>query len=248
MGKPCPLLGTAVYLDCLDCDDKPCKNQNKYKKVVIGIDQSYNNTGISIIADGKIKKVKSLHLDKYKSNSERRRALAETLSGLLRAVCPKSSNVVCLIERIRLHSQGFLNIDYIKSIGALNSVIVDTCQQYGIEVYSVDTRCWKAQVIGTSKGIPNKYGVPEEKWPTILWLIKQGWESSILIPIQGRKTKIVGGPHLGQAHGRAVRPEAARLPQYRACLQQQYRPRRRRHGLRCHPCRRRGPHPRLAHA
>ena len=35
----------------------------------------------------------------------------------------------------------------------------------------------------------NKYGVPEEKWPTIKWLIKQGWEDSILIPIEGRKTK-----------------------------------------------------------
>ena len=189
MGRPCPLLGTAVYLDCLECDDKPCKQQYKYKKVTIGIDQSYNNTGISIAADGKLVKVKSLFLDTYKSNSERRRALANTLDGLLRAVCPKAKEVVCIIERIRLHSQGFLNIDYIKSIGALNSVIVDTCQKYNVEVYSVDTRCWKAQVIGTSKPLSNKFGVPEEKWPTIMWLISQGWEANILIPIEGRKTK-----------------------------------------------------------
>lgn len=191
MGKPCPLLGTAVYLDCLDCETKECKKPiaNKYKKVVIGIDQSYNNTGISLAADGKLKKVRSIHLDKYESNSERRRALAEALDGLLRAVCPKANGVVCVIERIRLRSQGFLNIDYIKSIGALNSIIVDKCQEYGVEVYSVDTRCWKAQVIGTSKGLSNKFGVPEEKWPTVKWLIKQGWEDSILIPIEGRKTK-----------------------------------------------------------
>lgn len=191
MGKPCPLLGTAVYLDCLDCETKECKKPitKKYKKVVIGIDQSYNNTGISLAADGKLKKVRSLSLDKYKSNSERRRALAETLDGLLRAVCPKANGVVCIIERIRLRSQGFLNIDYIKSIGALNSIIVDKCQEHGVEVYSVDTRCWKANVIGTSKGMSNKFGVPEEKWPTVKWLIKQGWEDSILIPIEGRKTK-----------------------------------------------------------
>ena len=192
MSKKCPLLGVAVYLDCLDCETKECKNttqQKKYKKVIIGIDQSYNNTGISIAADGKLKKVRSLHLDGYKTNSDRRGALAETLDGLLSSVGQKAEEIVCIIERIRLTSQGFLNIDYIKSIGALNSIIVDKCHEYGVEVYSVDTRCWKAQVIGTSKGMPNKFGVPDEKWPTVKWLIGQGWEDSILIPVEGRKTK-----------------------------------------------------------
>lgn len=189
MSKPCPLLGTAIYLDCLDCDDKPCKKQYKYDKVVVGIDQSYNNTGISIAADGELMKVRSLRLDKYKSNSEKRRALSKTIGGLLKAICPKAKEIICIIERIRLRSQGFLNIDYIKSIGALNSIIVDACHEYNIPVYSVDTRCWKAQVIGTSKPMPNAFGVPEEKWPTVKWLIDQGWESSLLILIEGRKTK-----------------------------------------------------------
>lgn len=191
MGKPCPLLGVAVYLDCLDCEEKVCQSRtaHKYKKVVIGIDQSYNNTGISIAADGKLKKVKSLRLDGYKTNTEKRRALAETLDGLLRSVAQKADKLICIIERIRLRSQGFLNIDYIKSIGALNSIIVDKCEEYGVEVYSVDTRCWKSQVIGTSKPQANKRGVPEEKWPTIKWLIKQGWEDSILISVQGKKSK-----------------------------------------------------------
>ena len=189
MGRPCPLLGTAIYLDCLDCDDKQCKKQYKYKKVVIGIDQSYNNTGISIAADENLVKVRSLQMDKYKTNSDKRRALANTLNGLLSSVVPKAKEVICIIERIRLRSQGFLNIDYIKSIGALNSIVVDTCHEHCVPVYSVDTRCWKAQVIGTSKSMPNKFGVPEEKWPTVRWLIKLGWESSLLIPIEGRKTK-----------------------------------------------------------
>src|SRR5574344_1199816 len=189
MSKQCPLLGTAVYLDCLDCEDKQCKQHYKYQKVIIGIDQSYNNTGISIAADRKLVKVRSLQLDSYKTNSDKRRALANTLDGLLKAVCPKAREVVCIIERIRLRSQGFLNIDYIKSIGALNSIIVDVCHNQCVPVYSVDTRCWKAQVIGTSKPMANKFGVPEEKWPTVRWLLKQGWEDSILIPVEGRKTK-----------------------------------------------------------
>ena len=189
MGRPCPLLGTAVYLDCLDCDDKQCKQHYKYQKVIVGVDQSYSNTGISIAADGKLVKVRSLQLGKYKTNSDKRRALANTLNGLLKVVYPKAKEVICIIERIRLHSQGFLNIDYIKSIGALNSIIVDTCHEYCVPVYSVDTRCWKAQVIGTSKPMPNKFGVPEEKWPTVRWLLNQGFESSILVPVEGRKTK-----------------------------------------------------------
>ena len=90
MGRPCPILGTAIYLDCLDCEDKQCKKQYKYQKVIIGIDQSYSNTGISIAADRKLVKVRSLQLDSYKTNSDKRRALANTLNGLLRVVCPKA--------------------------------------------------------------------------------------------------------------------------------------------------------------
>ena len=160
-----------------------------YHKIIIGIDQSYKNTGISIIADGEIKKVTSKDLTCYESNTERRRALRKTLDGLLMSVVPKADSVVCIIERIRLQSQGFLNINYIKSIGALNALIVDTMAEYEIPVYSVDTRCWKAQVVGTSKPMPNKYGVPEEKWPTVHWVNKQGFKSSILKEVTGRKTK-----------------------------------------------------------
>ena len=160
-----------------------------YHKIIVGIDQSYKNTGISIIADGEIKKVTSKDLTCYESNTERRRALRKTLDGLLMSVVPKADSVVCIIERIRLQSQGFLNINYIKSIGALNALIVDTMAEYEIPVYSVDTRCWKAQVVGTSKPMPNKYGVPEEKWPTVHWVNKHGFKSSILKEVTGRKTK-----------------------------------------------------------
>lgn len=189
MGRPCPYHGVALYLDCLECDDKPCRKRYKYENVFIGIDQSYKNTGISISADGKLLKVKSLNLEKYELNSQKRKALNQTLDKVLKAVIPKARHVTCIIERIRLRSQGFLNINYIKSIGALNSIIVDKCNEYNVKVYSVDTRCWKSQVIGTSKPQTNKYGVPDEKWPTVRWLLKQGWESSILIKINGRKTK-----------------------------------------------------------
>ena len=191
MGRACPIYGTAVYLDCLDCDSKLCKETNlKYSEVCIGIDQSYDNTGISMAADGKLIKVKSKWLDHYKSNSEKRQALRETLDKVLTSATRNANNVVCILERIRLRSRGFVNIDYIKSIGALNAIITDKCHEYGIKVYSVDTRCWKSQVIGTSKPKSNKFGVPDEKWPTVQWVIKSGFESSILVDMsETRKTK-----------------------------------------------------------
>lgn len=188
MARPCPIYGVAVYLDCIDCNCKLCKKINrKYQQICIGIDQSYQNTGISIAADGILIKIKSIRLDKYKSNSEKRDKLREILERVLQNCLSNSNNVVCILERIRLQSQGFINIDYIKSIGALNSVIVDVCHNYMVDVYSVDTRCWKSQVIGTSKPKDNEYGVPKEKWPTIEWLLRKGCGASILIDVTDTK-------------------------------------------------------------
>lgn len=163
----------------------------KYKRIVIGLDQSYKNTGISIVCDGKLKKVTSLQLEQLKCNSDRRMALSSKLDGVLRLVTQKADHAECIIERVRLRSgrESFINIDYIKSIGALNATIVDVCHKHGIKVYSVDTRCWKSQVVGTSKPQANKYGVPNEKWPTVKWCISKGFEQSIIIPIKGKKVK-----------------------------------------------------------
>lgn len=191
MGRNCPTQGIATYLDCIDCDHKLCRQiKRKYLEICIGIDQSYNNTGISIAADGKLIKVKSIWLDKCRDNSEKRDKLRKVLDKVLQNCVNNSKNVVCILERIRLQSKGFLNIDYIKSIGALNSVIVDVCHSYMIDVYSVDTRCWKSQVVGTSKPRSNKYGVPDEKWPTVQWLTTEGWGEAILIDVSDtKKTK-----------------------------------------------------------
>lgn len=191
MARDCPIYGSAIYIDCLDCDSKFCKEvRRKYSEICIGIDQSYQNTGISIVADGKLIKVKSVRLDKYKTNSEKRYKLYKALDKVLQNCVNNSKNVVCILERIRLQSKGFINIDYIKSIGALNSVIVDACYNYLVNVYSVDTRCWKSQVIGTSKPKSNKYGVPDEKWPTIQWVISKGFVDSILMDMTDtHKTK-----------------------------------------------------------
>ena len=191
MSRKCPLYGVAISQDCVECDTRECRNmkKRKYNILVIGIDQSYNNTGVSVSADGKLLKVSHIELKYLKSNSIKRFYLQQELGKILKKIISKSKKVICVIERIRLQSKGFLNIDYIKSIGALNAVIVDTMSRYGIDVYSVDTRCWKAQVVGTSKPQNNNYGVPLEKWPTVHWVNQQGFKKSILRKVEGRKEK-----------------------------------------------------------
>lgn len=162
-------------------------------KIVIGIDQSYKNTGISICKDGVLTNIRSIRLSALEDNSSRRNHLANILHTLFLKL-PVSSKyslieVSIIIERIRLQSQGFINMDYIKGIGALNAVIVDEAKVFGIPVYSVDTRAWKSAVVGTSKPQKNKYGIDPEKWPTIQFVKSLGYEKKILIPVSDRKKK-----------------------------------------------------------
>lgn len=188
MSKICPITKNIVISqDCVDCD-KACRNMNK--KVSIGIDQSYKNTGISICVQGKLKVIKSVPLEHLKSNTEKRDMLKNELNKIIDFLYLKGyRDIVCIIERIRLRSQGFLNIDYIKSIGALNALIVDCCKLKNIPVFSVDTRCWKSQVVGTSKEEKNDFGVDPKKWPTIKWLINEGFENKILQEITSKTKK-----------------------------------------------------------
>lgn len=162
-----------------------------YKQIVIGIDQSYKNTGVSIVADGKIRDIKSIKMDKCSCNAERREMLRSKLGHLMSVVTEKSDNIVCVVERTRIHGGegSFVNIDVIKSMGSLTALIVDVMYTYGVDVYSVDTRSWKSQVIGTSKPMANEFGVPNEKWPTIEWVVKQGFEDKILVDVTGTRKR-----------------------------------------------------------
>lgn len=165
-------------------------------KIVIGIDQSYQDTGISVGYNGKIKFTGDCYLKNLKSNTECREVLRKRLQKVfaksLEYQCRYNAPVTVLIERIRLRSQGVLSIDYIKSIGALNALICDLAHGYNFPVYSVDTRAWKSAVIGTSKPQNNKYGFNPNKWPTIQWCVRNGYENRIIsYEVSNRKKKAV---------------------------------------------------------
>lgn len=189
MARICPISRQrTISQECADCSEKACK-RIKYKCMSIGIDQSYKRTGISIAADGVLLKVSSIDLSGYESRSEARKALRRLLVRILEKNALKSLRTVCIVERVRQFSHGFISMPYITGWGALTAVIVDVCADFGIPVYSVDTRCWKAQVIGTSKPKANRYGVPDEKYPCVEWVRSKGFEGAILERVEGRRTK-----------------------------------------------------------
>lgn len=161
-------------------------------KIVIGIDQSYKCTGVTAIKDSTdILYMKGIHLEQEEDNTDRRDLLRKKINGILKHVTKtyNDSEIIIIVERIRLRSQGFLSEAYIKSIGALVSVIIDTAKQYNIPVYSVDTRSWKSQIVGTSKPLDNPYGINKEKYPTILYLKSKGLLNRLVEPYNGKGKK-----------------------------------------------------------
>ena len=159
-----------------------------YKKLSIGIDQSYQRTGISIAADNKLLVVRSINFPGCKNKIEKRLYIAELLSKILKTNRGKAEEMLIIVERIRTFSQGpkqeqgfGLRPDYLKATGALIGTIVDTAYQYNVPVYSVDTRSWKSKVLGSSKTDAVKYKSFEkpEKAAAILFVQKQGFDVTI---------------------------------------------------------------------
>jgi hypothetical protein len=146
-----------------------------YDKLVIGIDQSYTRTGISIAADGKLYKVGSEAFKGCKNKTEKRIKLARVLERILSVNTAKAHKIIILCERIRMFSGGAVSISYIKATGALIGCIVDAAYKYNVSVYSVDTRSWKAQVVGTTKAAANG----DKKLPTIRYICSLGFMDSL---------------------------------------------------------------------
>ena len=165
-------------------------------KVVIGIDQSYTRTGITLLCNKEIVEMYSLDFKGCRSNTDKREELHMQLYEIvckgLQYAPDKSDKIMILTERIRLRSQGFLYEDYIKSTGALIATIIDVSNEFkarNIPVYSVDTRSWKSQIVGNSKPLKNKYGINPEKYRTILYMRDKGLLHWIAEEYSGRGEK-----------------------------------------------------------
>ena len=151
--------------------------EKKYKLSCVGIDQSYKRTGISVSCDGTLKLVRSYDLHKM-SKHDARTKIAKQADVAVKSALSKSEHVVVLLERIRLFSQQFISMPYILSMGMMNGAVYDNLASHfkdemesgKLEIMTVETRAWKKAVVGTTKGAANDYGVPENKWPSVMWL------------------------------------------------------------------------------
>lgn len=148
------------------------KARNTFVEVpcIIGIDQSYMRTGISICVNGEIKKLYSLDFrtTKYKTvkRNKLRQVLGKAIEACLKKFEPQEINVIC--ERVRTFTASTdMRPEVIKAQSALVATIVDAAFAYGVKVFSVDTRHWKTRILGTSRPIfepiegvknPQKFG------------------------------------------------------------------------------------------
>jgi hypothetical protein len=123
--------------------------------------------------------------------------LAKVLIKIIETNQHKASQVVIICERVRTFSHNFkgkgkvkqgekvgqpseaestgdsgqfISTSYIKATGALIATIVDTAYDYGIPVFSVDTRAWMSKVVGSAKG--------SNKQASIKFVTKLGFDVS----------------------------------------------------------------------
>lgn len=171
--------------------------------VVIGIDQSYTRTGITILEDKKLIKMYSVNFDGCKNNYDKRKALRSVLESILEKLLRKYKpiEIKCIIERIRTFSGGHMSSQYLITTGGLIVTILDVFLRYDIKVYSVDTKSWKNAVVGTSKPKDNKYGINPNKYPTILYLKQKGLLKHIAEEYKGRGKKGIIGVKMDVVEG-----------------------------------------------
>lgn len=179
-------------------------------KVVIGIDQSYTRTGITVLCDKEIFEMYNIDFKKCKSNTGKRmevsRCLKDAIERSIRELPYEVSEMMIICERIRLRSQGFLSENYIKSTGALIATIIDVSKIYDIPVYSVDTRAWKSAIVGNSKPLKNPYGINPEKYRTILYMRDKGLLKWIAEEYEGRGEKgVIWANRMVRGHKEKVR-------------------------------------------
>lgn len=167
--------------------------------VVIGIDESYTRTGITVLVDKKLLKMYSVNFDGCKNNYNKRKDLRSVIESILNKLLRKYKpiEIKCIIERIRTFSGGHMSSQYLITTGGLIVTILDVFLAHNIKVYSVDTKAWKNAVIGTSKPKENKYGINPNKYPTILYLRDRGLLKYIAEEYNGRGKKGVINVKIG---------------------------------------------------
>ncbi len=107
---------------------------------VLGIDPSYKRSGFAVVEDNKLLCSRSLDLKKIKTKKEKRQLIKFFIKNIEKTFTPDK----IIVERTRLFSRGVISMKTIVALGSLIVVVVDATD---LDVYSVDSRAFKAQVI-----------------------------------------------------------------------------------------------------
>lgn len=171
------------------------EKRNTFKEVpcIIGIDQSYTRTGIALAINGKVIKTFSLDFKRINAKTNKRLETQKALNKILDKCLKKysSNQIVVIVERIRTYTNSLdLRPPVIKAQAALMAYIVDTAFVRGVKTYSVDTRCWKSRILGSSKPIfePIEGVTNPQKFGSVRKAIELGFNEEISVYRNGTRT------------------------------------------------------------
>ena len=162
------------------------------KRYCIGLDQSYTDTGIAVVQDGKVLFVGHENFEGCKLRYDKRKRLVKRLEKLIDK-CKSKGDVLVTIEAVRLFSgsRPHISVNYIFGTCALVGAIVDCCITKNVLITWVETRSWKKGVLGSSKPSQKPLeGVKDKnKIASILYCINIGLKEKIWYKVQQGKHK-----------------------------------------------------------
>lgn len=162
------------------------------KEMIIGLDQSYTDTGLCIAVEGVPKYAESVSFGGAKEKTEKRKAVVERLRTFVLRYSGKY-HITIVIEALRLFSgsQPHISTAYIYSTCALIGSIVDFAYENGIDVLCVETRSWKKAILGSSKPSGRKLnGVKDpKKVDSVLYAISAGFRKQVSYRVARGKNK-----------------------------------------------------------
>ena len=160
--------------------------------VCIGLDQSYTDTGIAVVQDGKVLFAGHENFEGCGSRYDKRKRLIKRLEKLIDK-CKSKGEVLVTIEAVRLFSGSnpHISVNYIFGTCALVGAIVDCCITKNVPITWVETRSWKKGVLGSSKPSQKPLeGVKDKnKIASILYCINLGLKKKISYKVQQGKNK-----------------------------------------------------------
>lgn len=162
------------------------------KEMVIGLDQSYTDTGLCIAVNGVPKYAESIDFHGAQDKAEKRKVILKRVRAIYNKYKDKYA-ISIVIEAVRLFSGSNPHIStaYIFSTCALVGAIVDLAYELNINVYWIETRSWKKFVLGSAKPSGRKLkGVKDpKKVDSVIFALAVGFEDKVTYTVERGKNK-----------------------------------------------------------